>query len=114
LTSHRGRTTDNEDVAKEDLIQKILFEAPEFEECLVSVYINENESSPTNNYNEKIKLVKITKPCPSCNNRELHVFHVDKETLLDLDLPKESDTFEVDFYVSMCRACNHYFQIYKR
>ncbi|MHA1671627.1 MAG: hypothetical protein ACTSV5_13795 [Promethearchaeota archaeon] len=30
----------DEDVAKEDLIQKILFEAPEFEDCLANVYID--------------------------------------------------------------------------
>ncbi|MHA1106803.1 MAG: hypothetical protein ACTSPN_13990 [Promethearchaeota archaeon] len=33
-------TFPDEDVAKEDLIQKILFEAPEFEGCLVSVYVD--------------------------------------------------------------------------
>ncbi|MHA1499913.1 MAG: hypothetical protein ACTSRT_20480 [Promethearchaeota archaeon] len=33
-------TFPKEDVAKEDLIQKILFKAPKFEDCLVSVYID--------------------------------------------------------------------------
>ena len=106
-------TFPDEDIAEEDLIQRILFEAPEFEDCLVNVYIDypKNNASKTD---EGEQLTKIAKQCPSCGGKELHIFHVDKETLLDLDLTKECDTFEVDLHIIMCRACNHYFQNYTR
>ena len=55
------------------------------------------------------QIIERAKPCPKCNSREMHVFHVDSETLLDLDLWKESDTFEVDYYLFKCKSCNHYY-----
>jgi len=103
-------TFPDEDIAQEELIQTILGDAPEFSDCLINVY---SEKNIVRKEEVSKKVAKISKPCPSCRNRELHVFHVDKETLLDLDLPKECDTFEVDYLIFMCRACHHYFQNYK-
>ena len=60
-------TFPDEDIADVNLIQRVLSEAPEFEDCLVNVYIDEPN-------NEK-ELTKIAKPCPSCAGREIHVFH---------------------------------------
>ena len=95
-------TFPDEDIVDVNLIQRVLSEAPEFEDCLVNIYIGEP--------NNEEELIKIAKPCPSCAGREMHVFHADKEMLLDLDLLKECDTFDVDLYIIMCRTCNHYFQ----
>ena len=101
------------DIDTEDLIQKILSDAPEFENCIINVNENESNAEKPLTHQEIQELVEKSTPCPSCNNRELHVFHVDKETLLDLDLPRECDTFDVDYLIFLCRACHRYFQNYK-
>ncbi|MHA1671038.1 MAG: hypothetical protein ACTSV5_10770 [Promethearchaeota archaeon] len=58
-------TFPDEDIAQEDLIQKILFEAPEFEDCLVNVSFdrpkNEASKEPIVSYNkENIKKLAKT------------------------------------------------------
>lgn len=56
------------------------------------------------------RFIGTVKPCPECNKREIHIFHVDKEILFDIDLPKEHDVFDANFHVCMCKNCLHLFQ----
>ena len=103
-------TFPDEDIADVNLIQRVLSEAPEFEDCLVNVYIGTPKNEASKEMIDIEGLTKGAKPCPSCRGREIHVFYIDKEILLDMDLPKEYDTFETNFCVFMCRKCNHYYQ----
>ncbi|MHA1671152.1 MAG: hypothetical protein ACTSV5_11340 [Promethearchaeota archaeon] len=84
-------TFPDEDIADVNLIQRVLFEAPEFNDCLVNVYIDNPKNEASRETIDIERLTKKAKACPSCNGRELHLFYVDKETLLDIYLPKECE-----------------------
>ena len=51
-------TFPDEDIAEEELIQRIIFEAPEFEDCLVNVYID----YPKNNASKTVSYTHLTLP----------------------------------------------------
>ncbi|MBY9018961.1 MAG: hypothetical protein KGD66_09035 [Candidatus Lokiarchaeota archaeon] len=52
-------------------------EAPEFEDCLVNVYIDTPKNEASKETIDIEGLTKRAKPCPSYRRRRIHVFHID-------------------------------------
>jgi len=52
---------------------------------------------------------EIVEACPKCSKKEIHILHIDKEILFDMDLPKEFDKYASDYYILKCKNCGHYY-----
>jgi len=51
----------------------------------------------------------IARACPKCSKKEIHILHIDKEILFDMDLPKELDKYASDYYIFKCKNCGHFY-----